>query len=309
MKPLASTSQASAPIRDERPGGLSRVWTSIHAPSWLAILWHNRKARVGLLTLAVFVFTAIFAPFIAPYDPASTSFASSEVPSPAHLLGTTQAGQDVFSQLVYGARTSLIVGLLAGGLATLIAVVVGLTAGYMQGLVDDALSFVISLALVIPVLPLMVVLAAYVPSTGIGVIIFVIAVTGWAGGARMKRSQVFTLRTRDYITAAVFAGDSTARIVFREILPNMVSLIVVSFIGAVTGAIGAEAGLEFLGLGNPKTISWGTMLYWANNAGALITGQWAWLIAPGLCLALITTALTLINFGVDALSNPHLREE
>src|SRR5438270_5425184 len=99
------------------------------------------------------------------------------------------------------------------------------------------------------------------------------------------------------------------RIVFREIMPNMTSLVVVGFMGAATGAIGAEAGLEFLGLGDPNTISWGTMLYWAQNAGAMVTGQWAWLAAPGLALALLTTALILVNFGVDALSNPQLREE
>ena len=136
-----------------------------------------------------------------------------------------------------------------------------------------------------------------------------IAITGWAWGARFKRSQMITLRTRDYITAAQFAGDGPCRIIFREIMPNMISLIVLGFIGAAIGAIGAEAGLAFLGLGDPSTVSWGTMLYWANNGGALVTGQWAWLVAPGLALALLITALMLINFGVDALSNPHLREE
>lgn len=120
---------------------------------------------------------------------------------------------------------------------------------------------------------------------------------------------MITLRTRDYITAAVFAGDNWFRITFREILPNMISLIVASFIGACIAAIAAEASLEFLGLGDPNTISWGTMLYWATNGGALLTGQWTWIVAPGLCLAVLSTSLTLINFGVDALSNPALREE
>jgi peptide/nickel transport system permease protein len=176
-------------------------------------------------------------------------------------------------------------------------------------MVDEALSFLINLALVVPVLPLIALLAAYSPVRGIGMVIVIIGITGWAYGARIKRAQIITLRTRDYITAATFAGDGLWRIIFREIMPNMLSLVVVGYLGAAMGAIGAEAGLSFLGLGDPETISWGTMSYWADNQGALVTGQWAWLLAPGLVLALLMTALTLINFGIDALSNPHLREE
>jgi peptide/nickel transport system permease protein len=259
--------------------------------------------------LAGFVLVAIFAPLLAPYDPRDSSFFPSAAPSAAHLLGTTQAGQDVLSQLIFGTRTSLLVGVLAGALATLIALIIGLTAGYMQGPVDDVLSFFINLGLVVPVLPLMLTIAAYAPVRGLTVIILVIGVTGWAWGARFNRSQVISLRARDYITSAQFAGDGPFRIIFREIMPNMASLLILGYIGAMNGAIGAEAGLSFLGLGDPNTISWGTMLYWANNSGAMLTGQWAWLVAPGLALALLTTALILINFGVDALSNPQLREE
>jgi peptide/nickel transport system permease protein len=281
-----------------------RTWV----PAWFAILWENGKCRFGIVLLLFFVLMAIFAPLIAPHDPKDTGFAQNLDPSRDHLLGTTTVGQDVFSQVVYGARTSLIVGTLGGVLATAIALIVGLTAGYRPGLVDDFLSFFITLGLVVPVLPLIAVVAAYSPVEGITIIIVIIGLTGWAWGARIKRAQMITLRTRDYITAAVFAGDSTPRIIFREIMPNMLSLVVVGFIGAAAGAIGAEAGLAFLGLGDPTTVSWGTMLFWADNGGALLTGQWAWLFAPGLCLTLLITALTLINFGVDALSNPHLRE-
>lgn len=260
------------------------------------------------MLLAVFVLVAVFAPLIAPHDPKSTGFEQSLPPSADHLMGTTASGQDIWSQLVHGARTSLIVGVVAGLLVTLIALLVGLVAGYMQGWVDEVLSFLINLALVVPVLPLMITLAAYSPVRGLGLIILVISITGWAWGARVKRAQILTLRARDYITAARFAGESTIRIVFAEIMPNMMSLVVAGFLGAAGGAIGAEAGLEFLGLGDPTTISWGTMLYWANNNGAMLTGQWLWLGAPGLAIALLLTSLTLINFGVDALSNPHLRE-
>lgn len=278
-------------------------------PEWLEVLWSNRKARVGLIMFVFFVLVAIFANQLAPYNPSDISFGPSEQPSWQHWLGTTQAGQDVLSQLIHGTRTSLIVGALGGGLSTLIALVIGMVAGYMGGIVDEILSFFINLGLVVPVLPLMVTIAAYSPVKGPAVIILVIGFTGWAWGARVKRSQVLTLRVRDYITSAKFAGENIFRIVFREIMPNMLSLVIISYIGAAIAAIGAEAGLEFLGVGDPSTISWGMMLYWADNGGALVTGQWAWLIAPGLALAAITSCLMLINFGVDALSNPLLREE
>ena len=278
-------------------------------PGWFVILWRNRKCRIGLIMLAAFVVVAALAPLITSADPRADGFATSAGPSGAHWLGTTAQGEDVFSQLVYGARTSLIVGVVAGVISTLIGLVIGLVAGYKQGWVDEILSFFINLGLVVPVLPLMVVLAAYAPVRGLTLIIFVISVTGWAYGARIKRSQIITLRTRDYITAARFAGDSTARIIAREIVPNMTSLIVVGFMGASLGAIGGEAGLAFLGLGDPATVSWGTMLNQASLGGAMLTGQWAWLIAPGLALALLITSFSLINFGIDALSNPQLREE
>lgn len=288
---------------------LATTQNRIKLPSWFGILWGNNKARVGLVMLAAFVLVAILAPVLAPYDPHDSSFLPSDQPSAAHWLGTTQAGQDVLSQLIYGTQTSLIVGVVAGALATFIALLIGMTAGYMQGPVDDVLSFLINLGLVVPALPLMIAVAAYSPVRGVAIIVIIIGLTGWAWGARFKRAQVISLRTRDYISSAQFAGDGPFRIIFREIMPNMISLVVLSYIGAANGAIGAEAGLEFLGLGDPSTVSWGTMLYWANNGGAMLTGQWAWLAAPGLALALLTTSLILINFGVDALSNPQLREE
>jgi peptide/nickel transport system permease protein len=281
----------------------------LRAPSWLAILWENRKSRIGLVILAGFFVVAIAAPLITAYEPTYNQLPPNLDPSWDHPLGTTTRGEDIYSQLVYGARTSLIVGIFGGLLATAIALVIGLTAGYLQGTVDETLSFLINLGLVIPVLPLIAILAAYSPVSGIGIVILIIGLTGWAYGARIKRAQIITLRTRDYITAAKFAGEGTWRIIFREILPNMMSLVVVGYLGAAMGAIGAEAGLAFLGLGDPETVSWGTMSYWANQQGALVTGQWAWLLAPGLALAVLITALTLINFGIDALSNPHLREE
>ena len=163
-------------------------------PAWFGILWQNRKCRVGLVMLAGFALVAIFAPWIAPYDPKSTAFERNLDPSRDHLLGTTTAGQDIFSQLIWGARTSLIVGVLGGILATVIALVIGMTAGYLQGIVDEVLSFFINLALVVPVLPLIAVVAAYSPVRGVGIVIIIIGITGWAWGARIKRAQIVSLR-------------------------------------------------------------------------------------------------------------------
>ncbi|MDQ3167976.1 MAG: ABC transporter permease [Chloroflexota bacterium] len=287
----------------------TRANRRFRVPGWLGILWENRKSRVGLVMLAIFLIVAVFAPLFSPHDPRSNDFAPNLDPGSGHLLGTTTKGEDIFSQLVYGARTSLIVGVVGGLLATAIALVIGLTAGYLGGTVNEVLTFFINLALVVPILPLIALLSAYAPGQGLWVVILIIGLTGWASGARLKKAQILTLRSRDYITAAVFAGEGLWQVIFREIMPNMISLVVVGFMGSAMGAIGAEAGLAFLGFGNPETISWGTMSYWANNQGALVTGQWAWLLAPGLALSFLIMALTLVNFGVDALGNPQLREE
>jgi len=197
----------------------------------------------------------------------------------------------------------------SGAVATIVAVTLGLIAGYRPGPVDEGLSFLTNLVLVIPGLPLMIILAAYLQSRSVWTIILVVAFTSWATGARVIRSQAATLRTRDFITSAQFSGERLYRVVFREILPNMTSLVAASFFAAATAAVMAEASLEFLGLGDPNTVSWGTILYYAQQQNSLLTGQWLLVFAPGLAIALLATAFTLVNFGVDALSNPRLREK
>lgn len=272
------------------------------------VVWANRRARIGIVMLVFFILMGVLAPWLAPYGPDNASFGRNQGISGAHWLGTTGAGEDVLSQLMHGAQVSLLVGLVAGGGVSVLAVIIGLTAGYLRGWRTEVINFFINLFLVIPSLPLMIVITTYAPGQGVLLIIGVIAFTGWAAGSRVLRSQTQTLRSRDFIDAAIFAGEGRFRILFREIMPNMTSLIAASFFGAATAAIGAEAGLSFLGLGDLSTISWGTMLYWAQNNNALLTGQWALLVAPGLCIALLATSLVLINFGVDAVSNPRLRE-
>ncbi|MDJ0321133.1 ABC transporter permease [Pseudarthrobacter sp. PS3-L1] len=271
-------------------------------------LWANWKSRLGLIILACFVFVAIFAPLLAPYSATQDGFERNADASAAHWFGTTAAGEDVLSQLIYGSQISVSVGFIAGILSTIVAIVIGLSWGYIKGFGADVINFIVNLFLVIPGLPLMIVIAAYLQNGGLVMIVAVIVITGWAWGARVLRAQTQTLRSRDFVTAARFSGEPAWRIVFKEILPNMTSIIAGGFFGAATSAILAEAGLEFLGLGDSSIVSWGTILYWAQNSNALLTGQWILLFAPGLCIALLALSLTLINFGVDAISNPRLRE-
>ncbi|QSO47248.1 ABC transporter permease [Alicyclobacillus mengziensis] len=282
---------------------------NVKQQSPIQIVWRNKKARIGIVILTLFVLMALFGPLLAPYSVTNTSFAPAQGPTAAHWLGTTQSGQDVFTQLLYGARVSMFVGFVSGGIVILVALVVGFVAGYFGGMVDDILSLVMNIMLVLPGLPLMILIAAYIPHHGIGEIIFVMSLTGWAFGGRTLRAQMLTLSRQDYVLSARFAGENPFRIIFREILPNMLSYIIANFFGAVTGAVLAEAGLEFLGLGNPSITSWGTMIYWAQNGDALLNGQWAWIIAPGLCIALLASSMTLINFGIDTVANPRLQED
>ena len=275
----------------------------------LRTLWSNGKARIGLIILAADILIAILAPLIAPHSPNATTFTPYQSPNATNWFGTTGNGQDVFSQMVYGARISLLVGIVAGAAATLVAVTIGLIAGYRPGAIDEVLSFITNLALVIPGLPLMFILAAYLKGRSVWTIVLVVALTSWATGARVMRSQASTLRTRDFVTSAAFSGERLFRVVFREILPNMTSLVAGSFFAAATAAVMAEASLEFLGLGDPNTVSWGTILYYAQQQNALLTGQWVMVFAPGFAIALLALSFTLVNFGVDALSNPRLREK
>ena len=301
----AETSDTALPIgrASTLPGPVLFVGRAI------ATIWSNGKARIGLVILALFILMALLAPLVAPQSPTSTDFTPYAGPSSDHFFGTSGNGQDVFSQFLYGARVSLLVGLSAGLGATIIATVLGLISGYRPGVIDNVLSFITNLALVLPGIPLMIILAAYLSSHSVWTIVFVVTITAWATGSRVIRSQAVTLRTRDFVTSAVFSGERLGRVVFREILPNMTSLVAASFFAAATSAVMAEASLEFLGLGNPATISWGTILYQAQQQNALLTGQWLMVFAPGLAIALLALSFTLINFGVDALSNPRLREK
>lgn len=293
-----------------RPGVFPRlgVWKRV----W-EIVTYNRLAAVGFFLLGVFVLIAIAAPIIAPYDPQQMAVGlTRQGPSAQHWLGTTAVGQDVWSQLLVGTRTSLTVGFTVGVLSTALAVIIGSTAGYLGGWVDDGLTLLMNVFLTIPNLPLMIVAASYAAAfnvRGIGVIIVVLTLTGWAWGARVKRAQILSLRNRDFVLASKVSGESWFRTMMVEVLPNMASLIASTFIFGVIFAVLAEAALEFIGLGDLTATTWGTMLYWSENNSALLTGMWWWFLPPGLAIGLFALSLTLIQYVLDEMTNPRLRAQ
>src|SRR6266566_727928 len=268
------------------------------------------KILLGLGMLLFFVLLAIFGPLVAPLDPTVITGGLLEGPSAAHLLGTTQSGQDVFSQLLVGAGNTVVVGFLAGTIATVLSVVIGVAAGYFGGLADDLLSMLTNVFLVIPGLPLLIVMAAYLPSgTGSNpfVISLVISITGWAWGARVLRAQTLSLRRRDYVASAQVIGERPLRIIGAEILPNLVAIVASSYVFTVLYAIGTYVALTFLAVVDPSHWTWGSMLFWAESQNAAQINAWWWFLPPGICIALLGTSLALVNFGIDEFINPRLR--
>jgi peptide/nickel transport system permease protein len=274
--------------------------------SWLC---YHPKVAVGLTIVLVFTLMAIFGPIVYPAPNTIDVQALILPPSPQHWFGTTGSGQDIFAQTMAGARNSLVLSLAVSLLANIIAVAVGLTAGYFGGVVDDVLSTLINIFLVIPALPLAIVMAGYFPAKGTLSLTVVLLISGWAWGARVLRSQTLSMRERDFVQAARCMGDSAWRIIFFEILPNEIAILASSIVGTAIYAILADVGLEFLGLGDVTGTGWGTMLFWAQSSNLLFAGVWWWFAAPGLCVALLGAGLSLINFGIDEIANPKLRKE
>lgn len=279
--------------------GLRRFWGAVTI---------NRKVTAGACIVAFFVLVGVFGPMFIRQDPNTFTTAVSAPPSAAHWLGTTLTGQDIFAQIVVGTRSSIFWGLGTGLAVTTVSIVMGLVSGYFGGAVDEVLMLITNVFLVIPGLPLAIVLASYFPRGELTVAL-AITVTSWAWGARVLRSQTLTMRSRDFITAARASGEKTWRIIFFEILPNEIALVAAELLGTIIYAILAEAGLEFLGLGDITVVSWGTMFYWAGNNDAILLGAWWWIIPPGLCIAALGAGLAFMNFGIDEIANPRLRKE
>ena len=273
----------------------------------------SAKVITGATMLGIFVFLAIFGSTLSPYDPNAIASATNGVPQPpsaAHLLGTTNIQQDVLSQLLAGTRPIMLVAFLAGAVATVLAILIGVAAGYFGGLVDDLLSMLINVSLVLPALPLLIVLTGFLGTSSSAndpLIALIIAITGWAWGARVLRVQVLSMRNRDFVESARLIGERSWRIIGSEIMPSLIPIIASSFLFTVIYAIGTYASIAYLGLINSSHWSWGTILFWAQNKDAVQSGWWWWFVPPGLAIALLGTALALLNFGIDEFINPRLR--
>lgn len=298
------------------PDTVSLHVTPVPAPrrtrnALLSALRHSPTAMVGVSILLFFALVAIFGPLLAPYDPTAYFVGSpTGAPNAHHWLGTTQLGQDIFSQLLVGTRSSLMMAVFAGILTNVIAVIVGLTSGYLRGWSDDILTTATNVFLIIPALPLLILISSYAAAFGVRgsmAIAIVVSLVGWPWGARAFRSQMLSLRNRDFVLAARVADESQIRIVFSEIMPNMLSIIAANVIFATLAALVAEIGLEFIGLGDTSQVTWGSMLYWAQTNSALLNGAWFWFVPPGLAIGLFAVGLVLTNYAIDEIANPRLR--
>ena len=289
---------AALPVRARKRGG--GVWRSFLS---------NRKADFGFglffLLLVMSVFPSLFTGVDDPTAPAR--YMPRLPPSGDHWLGTTSLGQDTWALFVYGARQPMIIAVVAGGLATVLSVLVGVSAAYLGGVADDVLSFITNVVLVIPTFPLVIVLSAYAGHPTLTVMIAVLVVTGWSYGANQMRVQALSLRNRDFLESARVRGERRLYIIVCEMLPTMVSLIIANFLGAALYSVLNAAGLQFLGLGDPNSTGWGTMLYWADSQGALENGAEWWAISPALGIAALGVAFALMNYAFDEISNPALR--
>lgn len=293
------TTVAPRTLRASLKRGIYSAWRALTV---------NRKVYIGSAVVVFFLIVAIFGPLFLHGDPNFITHDASLKPSGAHWLGTTNLGQDIFGQLILGTQTSVLWGFFSGILVTLLSVVIGLVGGYFGGIIDEILSFITNVFLVLPGIPLMLVLASYIPPSAFTVSL-VVAVTSWAWGARVLRAQTLSVRSREFVTAARSNGESHWRTIFFEIFPNQTSLVAANFVSTMVQVILAFAALQFLGLGDISQASWGSMLYWAKSQGALLAGQWWWFVPPGLCIAVLGAGLSLINFGIDEIADPRLRRE
>lgn len=295
-----------------------RLWRETLAEQW-RMLTDDLMVRLAMLTIGFFMVVAVFAPVIAPYPPlqrqyegdaeiiidkwAEPSFLAGESD---YILGTTAEGFDIFSQLVYGSRAALLVGLIAAVFTAGIGTLVGLTAGYYGGKIDDTLMRIVDFLYGMPLLPTVIVLVALL-GPSLWNIIFAIIVLQWRSTARVIRSQALSLRERPFVKAAQVAGASDWHIISRHLAPNVLPLSFLYGAFAIAWAILAEAGVSFIGLGDPDTVSWGTMLQSSRAYSALSSGEWWWFVPPGICIGLVVISGFLIGRGYEEITNPELR--
>jgi peptide/nickel transport system permease protein len=302
----AVAGDVGAPIPTAQPGRGGNVATRSLLRMVTAIR-SNRKATWGFVLLVLFCLISAFPGVIAKDNPSAIAYPPHLGPSTSHLLGTTGLGQDIFAQIIYGARPVLLIAFGVGFAATGIAMLIGVAAAYLGGVWDAVLNVLTDVLLVIPLFPLLIIIAGYLHSSGTLVMIAVITLTGWSYTARQLRAQALSLRNRDFLEAARVRGERRMYIVVVEIIPTMTSLIVASFLTNALYAVLFSTSLQFIGLGDPSQVSWGTMLYNAENAEAFQSGQSLWIIAPGLCIVGLGAAFALLNYAFDEIGNPALR--
>ena len=268
------------------------------------------KTTVGLILILIVLVLTLGANLFTPYEPMQTFDGLWRVaPSADHILGTTQAGKDVWTQTLYGGRVSILVGIFAGSIAVVLSLIVGIAAGYFGGVVDNVITTVINVIMVIPQTVLLLIIASMIGIISPIAIGVIIGLTSWPWGARVYRAQTMSLRNREFVKSAETLGESKLRILFVEIMPNMLSMITTGFIGTIIYAIMAQSFIEFIGFGDRMSVTWGQMLNNAQSTGALNSGVWWEILGPSLFVILFGAGLTLINFSIDEVSNPKLRAQ
>jgi len=272
------------------------------------------RSKPGLLGLAIllfFIFTAVFAPFLSPYNPYTRVDRPLRPPSNKYILGTNDIGQDIFSELIYGTRVSLTIGFLAALCTVVIGTLVGVVSGFLGGSVDEVLMRFTDVIMILPSIPLLILLMSIFGRQSYFIMILAISITGWTGTARMVRSSTLSIKERAYVEASKAIGAGEGHIILKHILPNISPLIMATMITQVAGAMMSEAGLSFLGLGDPGSKSWGMVLHYAQTSGGWYANQgypaWWWIVPPGLLIALTVASLVLIGQTMEEIINPRLR--
>jgi len=271
----------------------------------------SKSGLLGLVILLFFVFMAIFAPFLAPYDPYKRVDRPLKPPSDKYLLGTNDIGQDIFSELIYGTRVSLLIGFAAAFFSVTIGTLVGVVSGFLGGAVEEVLMRFTDVIMILPNIPLLILLMAIFGKQSFYIMVLAISITGWTTAARLVRSSTLSIKERAYVEAAKAIGAGDRHIITKHILPNISPLIMATMIYEVAGAMMSEAGLAFLGLGDPSNKSWGMILHYAETSGGWYANMgypaWWWIIPPGLCIALTVASLVLIGQAMEEIINPRLR--
>jgi len=305
---------STLPSRQSARSSLTEAfhWGRALAARPYGVLRGNRMGEIGGVILAVLLLLTVFGPTIAPHDPQAkqlnddNTVRSLEGPSTTNPLGTTRYGRDVLSQLLVGARTALLVGFLTATIVVTIGTSVGLTAGYYGGYVDDILMRITDIVYGIPVLPFAIVVLT-VLDRSILLIILMLGLIYWRNCARIVRSEAISLREEEFIESAETTGASSLRIIYRQLLPNMLPLSFLYFAFATGWAIVTAASVAFLGFGDPSRISWGRMMFAAWNTNSVLA-QPFWIAAPGLMIMLTVSSVYMIGQTYEEVANPRLQE-